>query len=68
MVDFNSRKSKAGKPFASVVIAKGEEMRKVMVFSTNYRMALGKMRPGHMVQLSLAKTQDDALYVKEFPQ
>lgn len=68
VVDFNSRKSKAGKPFASVVIAKGEEMRKVMVFSTNYRMALGKMRPGHMVQLSLAKTQDDGLYVKEFPQ
>lgn len=65
-LDFNSRKTKAGKPFASVVLARGDEMKKVMVFSSMYRLGLGKLIPGTMVELELARTQDDSLYVKDF--
>lgn len=65
VVDFNSRKSKAGSAFASIILARGEEMKKVMVFNSLYRSALGRMVPGTMVDLVLAKTKDDSLYVKE---
>ena len=67
VVDFTPYKTKTNKMMAHVIIAKGDKsMRRVLVFNKNYPLGLGKMRPGSVVDIVLAKTQDDTLYVKEF--
>jgi DNA polymerase-3 subunit alpha len=67
VVDFTPYKTKANKMMAHVIIAKSnKEMKRVLVFNKNYPLALSKMRPGRVVALSLANTEDKTLYVKEF--
>lgn len=67
VVDFTPYKTKTNKMMAHVIIAKSDKsMRRVLVFNKNYALGLGKMRPGTLTSIVLAKTQDDTLYVKEF--
>ena len=67
VVDFSPYKTKAKKMMAHVIIAKPDKsMKRVLVFNKNYALALSKMRPGRVVGLSLATTEDKTLYVKEF--
>jgi DNA polymerase-3 subunit alpha len=64
VVDFTHYKTKAGKMMAHTIIAnKDRDMRRVLVFNKNYPSALAKMRPGGPVGLSLARTDDQTLFV-----
>jgi hypothetical protein len=65
-VDFTHYKTKIGKMMAHVILAKADKsMRRVLVFNKNYPRALAKMKPGSVVELSLAKMPDDSIFVKE---
>lgn len=65
VIAFNPLKSKAGKPYAHVVLADSDrEMVKVMVFAKQYPHALTYMQPGAAVKLELGRLKDDTLFVE----
>jgi hypothetical protein len=64
VVDFTNYKTKTGKMMAHTIIANGKkEMRRVLVFNKNYPSALVKMKPGTTCKLTLARTDDETLFV-----
>jgi DNA polymerase-3 subunit alpha len=66
VVDFSPYKTKAGKQMAYTVIANDEgEMKRAMVFESNYRQAMGAMQPGKIARLQLASLKSGALFVKD---
>jgi DNA polymerase III subunit alpha len=67
VLDFTNYKTKQNKMMAHVVLAKADKsMKRVLVFSKNYALALGKMRPGTAVSLVLGTMKDDGtVFVKE---
>jgi len=66
VVDFSSRKTKAGKMMGYVVLAKADkDMRGAMIFPGEYRRALGAIKAGNLCEVVLARTKDDTLFVKE---
>ena len=66
VVDFTNYKTKAGKMMAHIVMTdKDKNLTRVIVFSTLYKMALGKMRLGMKCKPVLSKLDDGTLMVKE---
>jgi DNA polymerase-3 subunit alpha len=66
VLSFNSMSTKAGKKYAHAVIAdKEKNMHRVIIFTKVYPKALDRFKRGAVVKLSLGRTQDDALYVKD---
>lgn len=66
VIDFTNYKTKAGKMMAHIVMTdKEKNLTRVIVFSTLYKMALGKMRLGMKCKPVLSKLDDGTLMVKE---
>ena len=66
VVDFTNYKTKAGKMMAHIVMTdKDKNLTRAIVFSTLYKMALGKMREGMKCKPVLSKLDDGTLMVKE---
>lgn len=67
VLDFTNYKTKQNKMMAHVILAKADKsMRRVLVFTKNYPLALGRMKVGHPVSVSISSMPDDGtLYVKE---
>jgi hypothetical protein len=42
-----------------------KELRSVLVFNSMYPKAIGRMRSGSVVELSLARTNDGTLFLKD---
>lgn len=67
VVDFKQHKTKAGASMAYTVLADTYgTLKRVMVFPKQYSMGLGTMRPGAVVPLTIASTDDGSLYVGGF--
>ena len=65
IVDFTNYKTKAGKMMAHVIVANAsKEMQRLIVFPKMYTLALGKMRPGTIVDLQVGKMDDGTLTVR----
>jgi DNA polymerase-3 subunit alpha len=65
IVDFTNYKTKAGKMMAHVIVANSnKEMQRLIVFPKMYTLALGKMRPGTIVDLQVGKMDDGTLTVR----
>ena len=63
---FNALKTKAGKPYAHVVVANNKkEMERVIAFTKMYPKALSTCKTGAVVRLSLAPLDDGGHYVKD---
>ena len=66
VVDFTNYKTKAGKIMAHIVMTdKDKNLTRVIIFSTLYKLALGKMRLGMKCKPVLSKLDDGTLMVKE---
>jgi DNA polymerase-3 subunit alpha len=66
VIDFTNYKTKAGKMMAHIVMTdKDRNLTRAIVFSTLYKMALGKMREGMKCKPVLSKLDDGTLMVKE---
>jgi len=66
VIDFTNYKTKAGKMMAHIVMTdKEKNLTRAIVFSTLYKMALGKMREGMKCKPVLSKLDDGTLMVKE---
>ena len=65
VVDFTNYKTKAGKMMAHVILSKSDkELTRVIVFPKTYPVALGKMKPGTIVDVQIGKLEDDTLTVR----
>jgi DNA polymerase-3 subunit alpha len=66
VLDFTNYKTKAGKTMAHIVMTdKDKNLTRCIVFSTLYKLALGKMREGMICKPILSKLDDGTLMVKE---
>jgi len=66
VIDFTNYKTKAGKTMAHIVMTdKDKNLTRCIVFSTLYKIALGKMREGMICKPTLSKLDDGTLMVKE---
>jgi DNA polymerase-3 subunit alpha len=66
VIAFNNMKTKAGKNYAHAVVAdKDKNMTRVIAFTKMYPKALGKLKHGAVVKLSLSTLDDGSLYVKD---
>ena len=66
VINFTNYTTKAGKTMAHIVMAdKDKNLTRAIVFSTLYKMALGKMREGMICKPVLSKLDDGTLMVKE---
>lgn len=65
VLSFNAQRAKSGNNFAHVIVSNNKkELRRVLVFNRQFPTALTKMKRGAVVDLILAKTEDDDLFVK----
>lgn len=63
---FSSRKTKAGKNMATVVLSKGDKtLEGALVFNSMYPRALGTLKPGAVVSVKYGKLDDGARFIKE---
>jgi DNA polymerase III subunit alpha len=66
VINFTNYTTKAGKTMAHIVMTdKNKNLVRCIVFSTLYKMALGKMREGMICKPVLSKLDDGTLMVKE---
>ena len=66
VLNFTPYKTKAGKTMAHIVMTnKDKELTRVIVFSSLYAQALGKMREGMKCKVVLSTLEDGTLMVKE---
>lgn len=66
ILNFTNYKTKAGKLMAHIVMTdKDKNLTRVIVFSTLYKLALGRMREGMICKPVLSKLDDGTLMVKE---
>ena len=66
VIAFNARKTKAGKMMATVTLSnRHKELVSALVFHKNYPKALGRLRPGTIVDVSMGKLEDGTKFIKE---
>lgn len=66
VVNFSSRKTKAGKWMGNVILSnKDKELRSAVVFNKQYAKALDKLIPGRSVNVKLASMKDETVFVKD---
>jgi DNA polymerase-3 subunit alpha len=66
VVDFTNYKTKAGKMMAHTIVSDMDKrLIRSIVFPQNYVRALGKMKPGHNIELLFGNTDDGTYVVKE---
>ena len=66
IVDFTNYKTKQGKMMAHVIYANDDKsLQRVLVFSKNYTLALGKAKPGTACILDISTLDDGTRFVKD---
>jgi DNA polymerase-3 subunit alpha len=65
VIDFTHYKTKTGKMMAHIILSdSNKEMKRVIAFPAQYTKALGKMRPGTIVDVELGKMDDGTVTVR----
>lgn len=65
VIAFSSRETKAGKKMATVLFSKqSKELQSVLVFPKMFPKALGKLKPGNVVSVTLGSLDDGTRFVK----
>ena len=66
VIDFTNYKTKAGKMMAHTILTDpNKKLIRAIAFPQIYARALGKMKPGHKVELMFGKTDDGTITIKE---
>lgn len=66
VVEFNSRKTKAGKHMAIAVVVDHQlKLMSLLVFPTTYAIGLKNMKPGTLVQMQISFTDDQTPFVQK---
>lgn len=66
VIDFTNYKTKAGKMMAHTILTNpNKKLIRAIAFPQIYARALGKMKPGHKVELMFGKTDDGTITIKE---